>query len=121
MNFEVVTRIADVLQLAAGVIYLIGYLPQMLRLYRTKSSRDMSLAAWLMWNLASSFGLFYAVVQLLKTGSGWPLIFTTGLCFVLSVVTSAMIYCYAKPRVSNVHNFPTQRHPAEGCIKAEAA
>ncbi len=79
---------ANLCQIATTFISLSAYVPQWTKLLRTKSSANISLRSWCLWAVSSSFALFYAIVQLLLNGRGWPLIVSTlaAVCFVLSTV-----------------------------------
>ncbi|MFO7667791.1 MAG: PQ-loop repeat-containing protein [Desulfobacterales bacterium] len=65
---------ANMCQIATTFISLSAYLPQWIKLIQTRSSRDISLRSWCLWFFSASFALFYAIVQFLLNGRGWPLI-----------------------------------------------
>jgi|GEM_PF-400617 len=85
MPSDWVVAVANTCQMAVPVISLSAYLPQWIKLIRTRSSRDISLRSWCIWTVSACFALFYAVVQLWLNGRGWPLVVSTalGLLFVL--------------------------------------
>ncbi len=70
---------ADLCQTAVPFIAFTAYWPQWLKLIRTRSSQDISLRSWCTWIVSATFALFYAVVQLLVNGRGWPLVFSTAI------------------------------------------
>ena len=71
---DAVVTSANVCQIAVPFIALSAYLPQWIKLCRTRASADISLRSWCLWTVSSLFALFYATVQLLLNGRGWPLI-----------------------------------------------
>lgn len=85
---EYVIHAANVCQIAVPFISLTAYLPQWLKLWRTKSSASISVRSWCAWSFSSAFALFYATVQLLLNGRGWALVISSflGLIFVVSTL-----------------------------------
>jgi uncharacterized protein with PQ loop repeat len=79
---------ANILQSCIPLLSLSAYVPQWRKLALTKSSRDISLGAWLMWSMTASMSTFYAVIQYLVSGNGLPLVFSTvtSLTFILVTV-----------------------------------
>jgi uncharacterized protein with PQ loop repeat len=88
---EAVITVANVLQSSVPLISLVAYIPQWRKLIATKSSKDISLRAWLLWALTASFSCFYAVVQYLANGRGVALIFSTATSFIFIVSTVYLI------------------------------
>jgi uncharacterized protein with PQ loop repeat len=88
MLSEFVVTTANTCQMAVPFIALSAYMPQWIKLIHTKSSRDISLRSWCIWTVSTLCALFYAVVQLLLNGRGWPLVISTimGLFSVLFTV-----------------------------------
>jgi uncharacterized protein with PQ loop repeat len=88
MPSEITIAAADLLQSCVPVLSLTAYVPQWLRLVKNKSSTDMSLRAWILWSVSSSFALFYAVVQYQVTDRGLALVFssTAALAFILATI-----------------------------------
>ena len=82
---------ANVCQSLVPFIAVSAYLPQWGKLRRTRSTEGVSLRSWLMWSLSSLFALFYAVVQLLLTGRGWPLVISSLLSAVFVLATVGLI------------------------------
>ncbi len=80
---------ANACQIATTLISLSAYLPQWIKLIQTRSSGDISLRSWCIWFFSASFALFYAIVQYLLNGRGWPLIISTiaSLCCILFTVS----------------------------------
>jgi len=99
MAADLVVTAANVCQLSIPFISLTGYLPQWIRILRTRSSDAISLRAWGLWTVSAAFAVFYAVVQLLVTGRGWPLIISSTLALGSVLVTVALVMIYrSKPR-----------------------
>lgn len=96
MPAEAVVNAANFCQAAVPFISLMAYLPQWVKLYRTKSSAAISVRSWCAWTVTSSFALFYAAVQLLLNGRGWALVLATtlGLAFVL--ITLGLVIKYRR-------------------------
>lgn len=93
---KTVITIANVLQSSVPFISLIAYIPQWRKLIATKSSKDISLRAWLLWSLTASFSCFYAIVQYLANGRGVALIFSTATSFTFIVSTVYLISIHRK-------------------------
>jgi uncharacterized protein with PQ loop repeat len=94
MPSDTVITTANVLQSSIPLLSLSAYFPQWRKLIVTKSSKDISLRAWLLWTVTASFSCFYAVVQYLVNGRGVALIFSTAtsVAFILATVYLILIY-----------------------------
>jgi uncharacterized protein with PQ loop repeat len=79
---------ANVCQTVIPLISLMAYLPQWGKIWSTQSSIGVSLRAWCIWTVSSSFAVFYALVQLVLNGRGWALVASSlvTLVFVLATV-----------------------------------
>jgi uncharacterized protein with PQ loop repeat len=91
---DAVVTSANICQLIVPFISLTAFLPQWIQLYRTKSSEDISLSAWMLWAISSLLALFYAVVQLLLNGRGWPLVISSVFGLAAVLLTVIMIFRY---------------------------
>lgn len=82
---EPIVHLANFLQTSVPLLSLLAYFPQWSKIIRSRSSTAISARAWLLWGCTRSFTLFYAIVQLLLNGRGWPLVISsvTGLVFVI--------------------------------------
>lgn len=101
MAADLVITAANVCQISIPFISLTGYLPQWIRILRTGSSDAISLRAWGLWTVSAAFAVFYAVVQLVVTGRGWPLIVSSTLALLSVLVTVALVTIYrTRPRRS---------------------
>ena len=96
MPSESVITAANLCQIAVPVISLSAYLPQWLKLYRTRSSAAISVRSWAAWSVSTAFALFYAVVQLQQTGSGWALVVSSILALVFVLFTLFLILKFRK-------------------------
>lgn len=96
--------IANLMQSSIPVLSFTAYVPQWLRLIKTKSSANISLHAWLIWGLSAIFGTFYAAVQLDITGRGWPLLISCIATLIMIGFTIGMIIYYRPKSHQNQHN-----------------
>ncbi len=94
MPAESVVITANICQALVPLISLLAYVPQWIKLLRTKSSGSISLRSWCAWTLSTAFALFYAVVQLLLNNRGWALVISSalGLSFVLGTLILVVRY-----------------------------
>lgn len=101
-------HVADILQLLTIFFTLLGFIPQMITLRLTKNSQGVSQSAWILWTVGSSMTLFYVLVHYWFEGCCLPLVITTVLNCVLSLVTLVLIIlyrlapCHPKPPVHSV-------------------
>lgn len=96
MPSETVVTVASGLQSCIPFLSLSAYVPQWRKLMVTKSSKDISLRAWLLWSLAGFISCFYAIVQYLVTGRGLPLVFSTATSTIFIVATVYLILSYRR-------------------------
>lgn len=89
---------ANALQMATTAISFSAYLPQWIKLFKTKSSENIALGSWCLWILSTSFNIFYAVVQYLINGSGWPLIISATFNLSCILFTVFLIIKYKKKK-----------------------
>jgi len=94
MLSDPVVAAASFLQGSIPLLSLSAYLPQWKKIVETKSSRDISLRAWLLWSVSAAIAVFYAVAQYQTTGQGMALVFssTVNLIFVIITVYLLVIY-----------------------------
>lgn len=55
--------LSDVLGLAAGLLTTLAFVPQVLKIWRTKSARDVSLHAYLVFTVGVALWLAYGAVR----------------------------------------------------------
>lgn len=84
--------IAGALQSCVPFLSLTAYIPQWRALLRSRSSQNVSLAAWLIWTLTSAIALLYAAASYAVTGRGLPLVFSTTLLFLFCEFTLFLVY-----------------------------
>jgi hypothetical protein len=94
MPSESIVNIANFLQSIVPLISLAAYVPQWRRILVRKSSQDVSLMAWLLWIVTASIALFYAFVQLLVTGHGVALVFSSSLTLLFVATTVVLVFVY---------------------------
>lgn len=87
-------HVADILQLLTIFFTLLGFLLQLVTLRVTKNSQGVSQSAWILWAVGSSMTLFYALVHYWVEGCCLPLVITTVLNCVLSLVTLVLVILY---------------------------
>lgn len=85
----------DALQLAGGIILSVGYIPQIIKLVKTKSSRDFNLKTFLMVLLGITFMEVYAV-NLTMNGSGVMFLVTNTMSLIIQIVLVTLIYKYRR-------------------------
>lgn len=98
MPHEYVVLAANLLQVSVPLLTLVAYVPQWVRLFKTKSSEDISFSAWALWAVSTGIGMFYAIVQLMVNGQGWPLVISATSSFSFVVLTLAMVAYYKHRR-----------------------
>jgi uncharacterized protein with PQ loop repeat len=91
---EIMLAIAGVLQGSLAVVTIAAVLPQWLKLYRTRTSQDISVLSWLIWTLASLVSLFYATCQVCFLSVGHSLLIATATSVVTNVVTLVIILAF---------------------------
>lgn len=72
-------RLASILMAMCIGITMVSYIPQIIKLIRTKSSDDLSLGSWTLWVLEGFAYLGYAIIQ----GEFWLLLEETVSCILL--------------------------------------
>jgi uncharacterized protein with PQ loop repeat len=97
---SLVVESANILQLAVPAIALVAYVPQWVKICHTRSSVDISLRAWCLWTVSSVFALYYAVVQLLQHGQGWPLVVSAAIGLSAVLLTVVLVLRYRPRRKS---------------------
>jgi len=73
----------------ASLAYIIGYIPQILKLINAKSKpKNVSLSSWAVWFAGNIITLGYVHYHL----SDWMMVLTTGLCLFLSLSVIGLTY-----------------------------
>ena len=96
MPSEIVITTANFLQSCIPLLSLSAYIPQWKKLIATKSSKDISLRAWLIWSVSASIAVFYAIIQYQITGKGAALVFSSIAIFSFVVITVYLVVIYRK-------------------------
>jgi uncharacterized protein with PQ loop repeat len=101
MLSDSVVAAANFLQGSIPLLSLSAYLPQWKKIVATKSSKDISLRAWLLWSVSAAIAVFYAVAQYQTTGKGTVLVFSTSVNLIFVFVTVYLLINYRKQGASS--------------------
>ena len=84
-SLEMWMKLASAGQSLIPILSLCAYVPQWKKLFQTRNSGAISVASWVIWTISYLIAVVYAVLLLMVTGHGVPLVVTTvaGLCFVV--------------------------------------
>jgi uncharacterized protein with PQ loop repeat len=93
-RLETLMSVASVAQSIVPLISLTAYVPQWVKLIRTKESRSISMVSWMIWAVCYGIGVFYSVVLLNVTGRGWPLVAATSLGLSFVLFTMVLVWRY---------------------------
>ena len=80
------------LMMTITILAYVGYIPQIIRLIKTRDSEGLSITAWIIWIVSCSCGTAYSII--LKRPE---LIITYVSELVLSVIIFILILKYRKP------------------------
>ena len=80
----------DILQLIGGLILALGYMPQIIQLIRTKSSKDLNLKTYLLVFIGIVFMEPYAI-NLVVNGSGLMFLITNTMSLIVSLLFCILI------------------------------
>ena len=80
-----------VLGLVAGLMTTVGFVPQIIKGYRSKSMRDVSLIMPILLAVGMLFWLFYGIWL-----DSLPLIFWNAIAFALNLIIIALILRYSR-------------------------
>jgi len=94
MPSDIIIRAADLGQAAVPFLSLVAYLPQWIKLHRSRTSGTISIRSWSIWTVSSILAVFYAVVQLQVTGRGWALVLSSALGLLFVVFTLVLVILY---------------------------
>ena len=104
----VLQGVADICQLLVVPICLIGNIPQWLTIIRNQTSQKISLSSYFIFGLGSFFCLFYAAVQYLSGGGGYP-IFIASVANFFCIVLSIFVILLYRPRRSSIIQYNETR------------
>ena len=65
-----------------------AYMPQIIKLIRTKSADDISLTSWLLWIISSSCYLTYILLETPETGIIFAALLNLFFALVISILTA---------------------------------
>ena len=102
--------IFDFLQLVGGVILSVGYIPQIIKLVKTKSAEDFNVKTFVMvWT--GVFLMEVYAVNLVVTGSGLMYLVTNTMALVIQGIFVALIFKYkTKKEEQNESNRNSEAH-----------
>ena len=80
-----------ILGVMAGTLTTISFIPQVLKIYKTKDAKDLSIITFYMFSCGVFLWLVYGIVI-----REWPVILANGITFVLSCLIIAMKIKYRK-------------------------
>lgn len=81
----------DALGLVAGTLTTVSFVPQVMKIWRTKSGNDVSYGMFLLFSLGVSLWLLYGVAL-----SATPIIIANAVTLVLALVVIALKYRYSQ-------------------------
>lgn len=88
--------IFDLIQLVGGLMLSYSYVPQIIKIYKLKSARDVSLGMYVLCALGTALFEIYALYLFLNYSLGITLLFTNTLSVLLSTTTIFLIKRYQK-------------------------
>lgn len=83
----------DALQLLGGIILSIGYIPQIIKLIKTKSAKDFNLKTFMSVLIGIALMEVYAI-DLFIGGSGFMYLITNTMSLVIQIILVALICKY---------------------------
>jgi len=86
------TIIALILISIVTVLEIFAYMPQIIKLIKTKSAEDLSLASWLTWLLSDVCYLVYVLLESPEIG----VVFTASLSLFLVILVFVLTMYYQK-------------------------
>lgn len=104
----------DFLQLAGGLILAFGYIPQLLQLCSTRSSKDINLKTYIAITVGISLMEIYAF-NLVRNGSGVMFAVTNTLSLVISCTITITIICLRLTEKRPIRQ-PGQRVKGKTCV-----
>jgi MtN3 and saliva related transmembrane protein len=90
-------NIFDLIQLVGGIILSIGYVPQITKVIRTKSARDLSLSMFGMV-LTGLLCMEVYAINLVTSNVGWAFLITNSLAVLLCAPLVVLILMYGKSK-----------------------
>lgn len=85
------TSLTDVLGLAAGILTTVSFVPQVWRIWKTKSANDISWGMFIIFALGNVMWFIYGLSL-----SALPILASSGVTLLLACAILVMKYQYAK-------------------------
>lgn len=89
-----------VLLVVCTIISLYAYIPQIIKLIKTKSSQDISLSSWIIWIISNLCYLVYAIIE----NSGAGIIFMASIELAFIILIAILILIYRRNKVNGKRN-----------------
>lgn len=86
--------IFKVLQVVGGSVLMLGYLPQIKQILKTRSTSDINLKTWVLWAFGVACVELYALNMVLTYSTGRLLLFTNTCTLVMVLFTLGLIVRY---------------------------
>ena len=90
-------NVFDILQLLGGIILSVGYIPQIVKLIKTKSAEDFELKTFLSIEFGVLLMEIYAI-DLVVNGSGTAFLITNTMALTIQGIFIALIIYYKKKK-----------------------
>ena len=85
--------IFDLIQLISGLIICYSYVPQIFKIYKTKSVEDVSIMMYILCTIGCLLFQIYVIHLIVVFGTGFTILFTNSLSLLLSII---MVYLIKK-------------------------
>jgi MtN3 and saliva related transmembrane protein len=82
---QIMNTLAAVVGFVAGVLTTIAFVPQVIRIWRTRSTKDISLSMYALFTLGVLLWFVYGILIV-----SWPVIVANGITLVLALSVLAM-------------------------------
>ncbi|MFA6321447.1 MAG: SemiSWEET transporter [Candidatus Omnitrophota bacterium] len=82
-----------ILGMAAGTLTTIAFIPQVVRIYKMKDAKELSLATFSLFSLGVFLWLVYGIIIM-----EWPIILANGITLILICMIIAMKIKYSKAK-----------------------
>ena len=89
-------RFLYVLQILGGCIMLLGYVPQVRQIVRTRSVRDLNITLFIMLSVGLVFMEVYAIGLVVHDHTGGAFLITNTLALAVNICVAVLIAWYSK-------------------------
>jgi len=86
-----------VLQIVGGCIMILGYVPQVRQIVRTRSVRDLNIKLFIMLSVGLVFMEVYAIGLVVHDHAGGAFLITNTLALAVNIFVAFLIAYYSKP------------------------